>query len=90
MWFAQLIGPTGRVHAFEPAPRNRELLEGNLGLNPQLAPRIVVHHEALGACGGERVWIDDVIRLVPAVLDDDRCRHRGARGPRSALRRRTL
>jgi hypothetical protein len=36
------------------------------------------------------VWIDDVIRLVPAVLDDDRCRHRGASGPRSPLRRRTL
>jgi FkbM family methyltransferase len=59
LWFAHAVGEQGCVHAFEPAPQNRELLRKNLTLNEPLAPRIVVHEAPLAARAGEFVWIDD-------------------------------
>lgn len=42
LWLAHVVGPRGRVHSFEPAPRNRALLEDNLARNPELAERVQV------------------------------------------------
>jgi hypothetical protein len=39
---AKLVGPTGKVFAFEPDPAMRDLLRANLGRNPELAGRIHV------------------------------------------------
>jgi FkbM family methyltransferase len=43
---ARLVGPTGRVDAFEPDPLNRRRLEQNIERNGQVGP-IRVHAEAL-------------------------------------------
>jgi FkbM family methyltransferase len=37
LYFSRLVGPTGKVFSFEPAPDNFALLEKNLGLNPSAA-----------------------------------------------------
>jgi FkbM family methyltransferase len=52
LYFAQRVGRAGAVHAFEPNPCNRERLQAVLLGNPDLAPRVRVHPEALGARGG--------------------------------------
>jgi FkbM family methyltransferase len=41
--FAQAVGPDGRVHAFEPMPRQRAVLKRNLDRNAELARHIEVH-----------------------------------------------
>ncbi|MBI5104821.1 MAG: FkbM family methyltransferase [Solirubrobacterales bacterium] len=61
LWLAHHVGPEGAVHVFEPGPGNRELLEGNLGLNPALAARTTLWHDALSDRAG------DVVRM-PAVI----------------------
>lgn len=48
---AQLVGPTGRVDAFEPQPDNRARLEENLRRNG-LAERVRVHAAALSDAAG--------------------------------------
>ena len=58
--FAHLVGEQGHVHSFEPGPANRELFAQNVALNPKLGERITLHESALGACGGETLWINDV------------------------------
>jgi len=69
LWLAHVVGDRGTVHTFEPAPRNRHLLAGNLQLNPALAPRIRVHDAPLGPRAGESVWIDDIIGAGATVGD---------------------
>ena len=69
LWLAHVVGEQGRVHTFEPTPRNRSLLEGNLRLNPVLAPRVCVHPWPLAARPGEVVWIDDAIAAGATVRD---------------------
>lgn len=59
LWLAHHVGPEGAVHTFEPTPRNRGLLERNLGLNPDLAPRVTVWSEPLAPIAGETVWVHD-------------------------------
>jgi len=49
------------VHTFEPTPRNRALLERNLGLNPDVAPRVTVWNDPLAAVAGETVWMRDTV-----------------------------
>jgi len=44
---AQRVGPTGRVHAFEPLSHLRRRCAENLARNA-LADRVTLHHEALG------------------------------------------
>jgi len=61
LWLAHFVGDAGRVHTFEPAPKNRELLAANLQLNPALEGRISVHGTALAARPGETLWIPDVV-----------------------------
>ncbi len=69
LWLAHAVGEQGRVHSFEPSPRNRSLLEANLRLNPDLAPRVRVHPAPLGARAGETVWIDNVIAAGATVRE---------------------
>lgn len=45
--FARLVGPTGRVYAFEATEYGVQKLHRNLELNPQLKERIVVCHTLL-------------------------------------------
>jgi FkbM family methyltransferase len=59
LWLAHMVGSTGRVYSFEPVPKNRGLLEQNLALNPDLAPRVTVSPAPLGARAGEVVAIRD-------------------------------
>ena len=50
---AQLVGPAGKVHAFEPNPGIASRLQENIVLNPHLDDgRISVHRVALGAGDG--------------------------------------
>jgi FkbM family methyltransferase len=55
LYFSHLAGPEGRVLTFEFEPGSLELLEHNLGLNPELASRIEVIRAALWDRAGERV-----------------------------------
>lgn len=59
LYFADLVGPEGRVRSFEFEPNNVERLRANLALNEQLAERIEVDERAL--------WHrdDDVLDLTP-------------------------
>jgi FkbM family methyltransferase len=48
--FADIVGPSGVVHAFEPLPLNLDLLQSTVALNANR--RIVLHSSAVGAkCG---------------------------------------
>ena len=66
LWFADQVGPDGRVLAFEFAPGNLRALRDNLALNPRLAPRIEVREQALWDRGGERLAFTDA-GVVSAV-----------------------
>jgi FkbM family methyltransferase len=55
LYFSHLAGPEGRVLTFEFEPGSLQLLEHNLGLNPELAARIEVIRAALWDRVGERV-----------------------------------
>lgn len=50
---AQAVGPSGKVHAYEPVPRTRADLERNVELNQ--FRQIVVHEEALWDRDGEAI-----------------------------------
>jgi len=49
--FADLVGPTGRVHAFEPQRRSFHMLAGNVALNA--LDNVICHHKAVGDTDGE-------------------------------------
>jgi len=49
---AEMVGDTGRVHAFEPTRRGVDRLRANLALNPRLAARVSVHQAFLGRSEG--------------------------------------
>jgi FkbM family methyltransferase len=53
--FARLVGPAGRVVAFEPTRYAFEKLEANLGLNPTLASRVQLLQAMLAASSGSGV-----------------------------------
>lgn len=53
MQFAQLVGESGTVHAFEPNVFNRERLQLNLSKNPDLAKVIKVHDVAVSDGEGQ-------------------------------------
>ena len=55
LWFADLVGEPGHVHAVEFAPANLVTLADNLGANPRLASRVTVHECALWDSSGERL-----------------------------------
>src|SRR5689334_16414097 len=49
---AQLVGPTGKVYAFEPTLYAFGKQRTNISLNPELAPRISTHQMMLMSSGG--------------------------------------
>ena len=53
LWFANQVGPEGRVYAFECVPDNLEVLAHNLRLNPRLAGAIHTVQGALWERSGE-------------------------------------
>lgn len=59
LWLAHVVGPTGSVHTFEPAPSNRKLLAKNVELNPAIAARIRTWDVPLAATPGDTVFIPD-------------------------------
>jgi len=58
---AELVGPSGRVHAFEPNPRLVELLDKTLMVNG-FASRATIHQTALGDRGDRSVTL-----VVPPI-----------------------
>ena len=61
LWLAHEVGPSGRVHSFEPSSKNLLLLADNLERNPELVPRISVHASPLTAEAGQEIWVDDAV-----------------------------
>jgi FkbM family methyltransferase len=55
LYFAQIVGPAGRVVSYEFEPSNLEALHYNLSLNPQLANRVDVVSSALWDRVGEEL-----------------------------------
>jgi FkbM family methyltransferase len=70
LWLAHMVGAEGRVHTFEPAPRNRDLLARNLSLNPLHANRVTVWEHVLGARRGETAWIANRMAAGVTVRDE--------------------
>jgi FkbM family methyltransferase len=58
LYFANLVGPSGRVLSYEFSPSNLDLLEANLARNPELASCIVVENRALWDRSDERLAIE--------------------------------
>jgi len=52
---AQLVGPTGRIIAFEPSTSNYRLLKLNIKLN-DLEHRVITHNEAVSSEEGNRTF----------------------------------
>ena len=50
--FADSVGDSGKVHAFEVLPNNLLVAQHNLGLNPRLGARVALSDSALGAHAG--------------------------------------
>jgi FkbM family methyltransferase len=57
--FARAVGEQGRVHSFEPMPRQRAVLARNLAHNPELAARIEIHPYAVLDQSGKRLNFAD-------------------------------
>src|SRR5438477_2413410 len=55
LYFADRVGPTGRVHTFEFDPENIRVLDENLRLNPHLKDRIQVVPFALWNVSGQKL-----------------------------------
>lgn len=56
LMFAALVGPRGKIMAFEPNPANRNRLEMHVARNPSLASRIKVWPLALSEQKGTAVF----------------------------------
>lgn len=55
LWFADLVGESGKVVGFEFEPNNLKVLRENLSLHPELAKRIVLKENALANVSGEKL-----------------------------------
>jgi FkbM family methyltransferase len=53
---ADIVGPTGRVEAFEPGPQYFERLRKNISLNPSLGARVGLHQVGLSDRPGKLKW----------------------------------
>jgi FkbM family methyltransferase len=69
LWFAQAVGPQGRVHTVEPSPANRTLLRQNLDRNAALAGRVRVWDAPLAAVAGATVRMQDCIAAGASLVD---------------------
>jgi len=77
LYFASLVGPTGKVYTFEFDPESLEVLRANLALNPELADRIEVVEKALWDRTGETIGFVQAGRMTRVVTGDA-----GQAGPR--------
>lgn len=71
LYFAQLVGPEGKVYTFEFDPESLEVLRANLELNPGLAARIEVVEEALWSRTGETLAFAQAGRMTALVREPD-------------------
>jgi FkbM family methyltransferase len=69
LYFASLVGPTGKVYTFEFDPESLEILRTNLSLNPTLAERVEIVELALWDRSGETLHFQQAGRCT--VLSDD-------------------
>jgi FkbM family methyltransferase len=67
LYFANLVGPEGRVYTFEFDAENLRVLRANLELNPDLAERIEVVEQALWDRSGETVAFARAGRMTAIV-----------------------
>jgi FkbM family methyltransferase len=67
VYFAQLVGPGGRVFAFEPDPENRRYLRGNVERRPQVS----IIEKAVAASTGERNFFVENLTGQNNTLYDD-------------------
>ncbi len=56
---ARQVGPTGRVVAIEAAPPTFKRLQANLGLNPELKPRVLALNKGAGRETGKLYWHEE-------------------------------
>ena len=81
---AKLVGPTGRVHSFEPTAFAHKKLLANLALNPELAPRVSTHQVML--TNGDAV-APELYSSWPLVRSDNlHARHQGRLEPTTGAR----
>ncbi|HEX6457323.1 MAG TPA: FkbM family methyltransferase [Thermoleophilaceae bacterium] len=69
LYFASLVGPTGKVYTFEFDPESLAILRANLSLNPELARRIEVVEQALWDTSGESLGIIQAGRMTHVQSD---------------------
>ncbi len=70
LYFANLVGPQGRVFTFEFDPRNLAIMQANLALNPELAARIEVVERALWNRSGETLEFAPAGRMTNIGTED--------------------
>ncbi len=74
LYFADRVGPAGKVFTFEFVPENLEILRANLELNPRLAERVEIVERALWDSSEEPLAFrqaGSVSGVIPAALDPD-------------------
>ena len=64
LYFADLVGPAGKVYTFEFDPENLAIMRANLALNPALASRIEIVERALWDRSGETVRFAQLGRMT--------------------------
>jgi FkbM family methyltransferase len=70
LYFADLVGPGGKVYTFEFDPESLEILRANLSLNPELSERIEIVEKALWDRSGETLEIVQAGRCTSVSEDD--------------------
>ena len=55
LFFAEAVGPQGKVICFEPMPKNQRIVQANLALNPHLAARITLVPATVGGRHGDEL-----------------------------------
>jgi FkbM family methyltransferase len=68
LYFADRVGPEGRVYAFEFSPDSLEIVHRNLDLNPSLAERVDVVPEALWDQSGESIPFGEFGQLTSLAM----------------------
>jgi FkbM family methyltransferase len=65
---ADIVGPTGRVEAFEPGPQYFERLRRNVSLNPSLESRVGLHQVGLADQPGTLKWQASTVYTGTATM----------------------
>jgi FkbM family methyltransferase len=64
---SRLVGPSGRVEAFEPFPPNQQRLTRSIELNG--CTNVTVHPEALSSAGGQRSFFVHEASVMGSLID---------------------